>query len=258
MPSLTATLQDKEKFIAFTVVGDPDLDHTVEYVVAMAQAGADVVELGIAFSDPSADGPTILSADQRALDNGTTTEQVFATVARIRQQTDVPLVFLTYTNIVFKYGYAEFLAQMQAHNVQGLILPDMPIEEQAAFLSLAQQYGRDLIQLVTSKSYDRLPAILQNASGFVYVVSSLGITGTRQTLSNEANEIIAQIRQYSDIPVGVGFGISQVEHARQFPTANAIIVGSAIVKIIAEHPYDATPYLTQFITAMKEAQHAQS
>lgn len=256
MKSLTETLQEPGKFIAFAVVGDPDLDHTVEYVVAMAQAGADVVELGIAFSDPSADGPTILSADQRALDNGVTTAKVFATVARIRQQTDVPLVFLTYTNIVFKYGYEQFLDQMQTHDVQGLILPDLPLEEQAAFLPLAQQYGRDFIQLVTSKSIHRLPDILKRASGFVYVVSSLGITGTRQKLSNEANQIIGEIRKYSDIPVGVGFGISSVEHARQFPTANAIIVGSAIVKIIAQHPYDAGPYLTTFITAMKEAQHA--
>ncbi|CAH1851854.1 tryptophan synthase subunit alpha [Convivina praedatoris] len=256
MKSLTQTLQDKGNFIGFTVVGDPDFDHTVEYVVDMAQAGADVVELGIAFSDPSADGPTILSADQRALDNGSTTAKVFETVARIRQKTDVPLVFLTYTNIVFKHGYEKFLAQMQAFDVQGIILPDLPLEEQGEFLALAKQYERDLIQLVTSQSGDRLPAILKNASGFVYVVSSLGITGTRQKLSNEANQLIEQIRQYSNISVAVGFGISQVEQARQFPAANAIIVGSAIVDIIAQHPHDAGPYLTEFIIKMKEAQNA--
>ncbi|MDF7626700.1 tryptophan synthase subunit alpha [Leuconostocaceae bacterium ESL0723] len=256
MKDLTQTLATGKNFIGFTVAGDPDLDHTVDYVVAMAEAGADVVEIGIAFSDPSADGPTILSADQRALANDVTTDQVFETVAKIREKTDVPLVFLTYTNIVFKYGYLNFLKKMKANDVQGIILPDMPLEEQKDFLPMVKNQGRHLIQLVTSQSKDRLPKILEEASGFVYVVSSLGITGTRQKLSNEANDLIAEIRKYSQVPVGVGFGISQVDQASQFPAANAIIVGSALVDIIAQHPDDASPYLTDFIHKMKEAQHA--
>ncbi|CAK8053883.1 tryptophan synthase subunit alpha [Eupransor demetentiae] len=256
MKDLANSLQGHDHFIGFTVAGDPDYDQTIQQVLAMEKAGADVVELGIAFSDPSADGPTILAADQRALNNGANTAAFFQMVAKLRQQSDIPLVILTYTNIVFKYGYEAFLAKMKELDIQGIILPDLPLEEQDEFYSLSQKYGRHLIQLVTSQSKGRLPEILKSASGFVYVVSSLGITGTRAELSNEANDLIKAIRQHSDIPVAVGFGISKPEQAKQFHEANSIIVGSALVDIIAQHPHDSEKYLMDFIHAMKEGSHA--
>lgn len=244
-------LKSGKGFIGFTVAGDPDFNKSVDYIVTLAEAGADVVEIGIAFSDPSADGPTIMQADLRAAQSGSTTEKIFSLVEAVRQRTQVPLVFLTYTNPVYKYGYEAFLTKMQALDVQGIIMPDMPLEEQSEFVTLAEKYDRSFIQLVTLKSGERIPDIVKRASGFIYVVSSLGITGARHKITTAASEVIRQIRLYTDIPTAVGFGISQPEQVAQFHDSEAVIVGSAIVKIIEQHPYDAEQPLFDFVKRMK-------
>ncbi|MEX0380789.1 tryptophan synthase subunit alpha [Leuconostoc sp. MS02] len=246
-------LKNGKGFIGFTVAGDPDFDKSVDYVVTLAEAGADVVEIGIAFSDPSADGETIMKADLRAAEAGSTTEKVFEFVTNVRKRTQVPLVFLTYTNPVFKYGYEAFLAKMKQLNVQGIIMPDMPLEEQDEFVTLAEKYDRSFIQLITLKSGERIPNIIKRASGFVYVVSSLGITGMRQKLSTDSHNLITQIKKLTNVPTAIGFGISQPEQMSQFKNADAVIVGSAIVNIIEAHPYDAEEALQNFVNAMKTA-----
>lgn len=256
MTRISQALENKNAFIGFAVAGYPDFEKSAKYIVDMAEAGADLIEIGIAFSDPSADGPTIMNADQEVLENGSTTADVFNLVAEVRKHTDVPLVFLTYTNPVFKYGYEKFLSKMQSLDIQGVIMPDMPMEEQDEFLELVHQYGRDFIHLVTLQSGNRLPKIVERASGFIYVVSSLGITGSRSKLSNEADEIVTKIKRLTDLPVAVGFGITTYDQAKQFESADAIIVGSALVKSIEDHPEDATSYLTDFIKNMKGARHA--
>lgn len=246
-------LKHGKGFIGFIVAGDPDFEKSVDYVVALAKSGADVVEIGVAFSDPSADGETIMKADLRATKAGSTTKKVFEFVANIRKRTQVPLVFLTYTNPVFKYGYDPFLAKMKQLDVQGIIMPDMPLEEQDEFVTLAEKYDRSFIQLVTLKSGERIPNIVKRASGFVYVVSSLGITGMRQKLSTDSHDLITQIKQITNVPVAIGFGISQPEQMAQFKNADAVIVGSAIVNIIEAHSYDAEEKLQNFVKSMKLA-----
>lgn len=250
---IETVLKHGKGFISFVVAGDPNFDKSADYIVALAEAGADVVEIGIAFSDPSADGETIMKADLRAAAAGSTTTKVFELVEKVRQRTQVPLVFLTYTNPVFTYGYEAFLSKMKQYEVQGIIMPDLPLEEQAEFVALAEKYQRSFIQLVTLKSGKRIPDIIKHASGFVYVVSSLGITGTRQNLSTDAYELITQINQLTDVPTAVGFGVSQPDQVSQFSNAQAVIVGSAIVKIIAAHPFDAEQYLKTFVKGMKAA-----
>ncbi|WP_220739319.1 tryptophan synthase subunit alpha [Leuconostoc miyukkimchii] len=246
-------LKNGKGFIGFTVAGDPNFSKSVDYVVSLAESGADVVEIGIAFSDPSADGDTIMKADLRALNAGSTTERVFEMVGKIRERTQVPLVFLTYVNPVFKYGFDRFLAKMQSLNVEGIIMPDMPLEEQAEFVTLAEKYERSFIQLVTLKSGNRIPKLMSRASGFVYVVSSLGITGARKKLTTESRAIIEKIRTLTDLPIAIGFGISTPKQVAQFDYADAVIVGSAIVSEIEAHPYDAEHYLENMVQAMKAA-----
>lgn len=246
-------LKNGRGFIGFTVAGDPNFDQSADYIVAMAEAGADVVEIGIAFSDPAADGPTIMAADIRAAAAGSTTEKVFALIAAVRERTAVPLVILTYVNPVFKYGYEKFLAKMAALSVEGIILPDMPLEEQASFLELAHQYDRSLIQLVTLQSKARIPDIVAQARGFVYIVSSLGTTGTRAELTTASRELVAAVREYTDVPTAIGFGISRPDQVPQFAYADAVIAGSAIVDLIAADPNGATEAIKTFVQDMKAA-----
>lgn len=246
-------LKNGRGFIGFTVAGDPNFEKSVDYIVAMAEAGADVIEIGIAFSDPAADGPTIMQADLRAAAAGSSTEKVFDLIAQVRQRTAVPLVILSYTNLVFKYGYDNFLAKMTDLEVEGIIMPDMPLEEQAEFATLADHYGRALIQLVTLQSKDRIPDIVKRAAGFVYIVSSLGITGARDKISTASRELVTAVRAHTTVPTAIGFGISQPDQVAQFDYADAVIAGSAIVDIIAKNPDHAVADIKAFVRDMKKA-----
>lgn len=254
MSHLTAAFNHGKAFIPFIVAGDPDADSTVNNIVAMANAGADIIELGIPFSDPVADGPVIQAGDLRAFAGGISVDEVFAIVAAARQQTDTPIVFLTYANIPFKYGYERFCARCAELNVGGLVIPDLPYEEQGEIRPAAEQYGIDIIMLITLTSVDRVARLAEAASGFIYVVSSEGITGERDEFDQRLSSLFAEIRQHTDVPAALGFGIHTPEQAADLSRfADGIIVGSAIVDIAAQHGTAAATAIGDYTKTMKAA-----
>lgn len=235
MNKLEEVFKNKKAFIPFVVADDPDFDTTVQNILTLANNGADIIELGIPFSDPVADGPVIQVADLRAFDAGVNTNVVFDIVAKVRESTDVPLIFLTYTNIVFKYGYEEFCKRCRDLNISGLVIPDLPLEEQGDLREFAKQYDISLIQLIAPTSGDRIEKIAKQAEGFIYMVSSMGVTGQREDFSKKLANTIEEIRKYTDVPVTIGFGIHSAEQAQALSKiADGIIIGSAIVELIAE------------------------
>lgn len=245
---------DQKAFIGFLTAGDPSLDKTEEFILAMATAGADLIEIGIPFSDPIAEGPVIEAANKRALSASTTTDAIFEMVARVRTQTAIPLVFLTYMNPVFVYGVERFFSTCQKNGINGIIIPDLPFEERGEILSIAQAHDVDVITLIAPTSEDRIRMLAVDATGFIYLVSSLGVTGIRSEIKTDLQSIIAEIRKVTNTPVAVGFGIATPEQARDISEiADGVIVGSAIVRIIAEHGAAATPILIDYVRKMKAA-----
>ena len=242
-------------FIPFITCGDPDLETTAAAVRAMAEAGADVIELGIPFSDPTAEGPVIQAANARALQAGTTTDRIFDLVRDLRRDVRVPMVFMTYANVVFSYGTEKFLAACRDIGMDGLILPDVPFEEKEEFAPLCRQYGLDFISLIAPTSEHRIAMIAREASGFVYVVSSLGVTGMRSSITTDIGAMVKLVRAANpDIPCAVGFGISTPEQAaRMAALSDGAIVGSAIVNLMARHGREAVPYVRDYVAAMKAA-----
>ena len=242
-------------FIPFITCGDPDLETTAAAVRAMAEAGADVIELGIPFSDPTAEGPVIQAANARALQAGTTTDRIFDLVRDLRRDVRVPMVFMTYANVVFSYGTEKFLAACRDIGMDGLILPDVPFEEKEEFAPLCRQYGLDFISLIAPTSEHRIAMIAREASGFVYVVSSLGVTGMRSSITTDIGAMVKLVRAANpDIPCAVGFGISTPEQAaRMAALSDGAIVGSAIVNLMAKHGREAVPFVRDYVAAMKAA-----
>ena len=227
-------------FIPFVTCGDPDLETTAAIVRAMAANGADLIELGIPFSDPTAEGPVIQGANIRALAGGVTTDKVFDLVREVRRDVTVPMVFMTYANVVYSYGAEKFIATCKDVGIQGLILPDIPFEEKEEFLDLCHTYGVDLVSLVAPTSADRIAMIAREAEGFLYIVSSLGVTGTRTEISTDLDSIVKVVRENTDTPCAIGFGISTPEQcAKMGAIADGAIVGSAIVKLVAQYGKDA-------------------
>ncbi|MFD1428906.1 tryptophan synthase subunit alpha [Lacticaseibacillus mingshuiensis] len=256
MNPLRKAFEHGPAFIPFVTAGDPSAEKTVAYVVALANAGADIVELGVPFSDPIADGPVIQAAGLRAFAGGVTVERVFDIVAAIRQQTQVPLVFLTYANIPFKYGYERFCARCAKLKVAGLVIPDLPAEEAGELLPAASQNGVAIIPLVSPTSGHRLAKLTAHADGFVYIVSALGVTGTRDGFAQNLDDLIADLRNVTDAPLCVGFGIHTPEQASAIAgQADGVIVGSAIVKLIADAPDDLAG-LAEYAGAMADATHS--
>ena len=241
-------------FIPFITCGDPDLETTARLVRAMAAAGADLIELGVPFSDPTAEGPVIQAANERALKAGTTTDKVFDLVENLRRDVTVPMVFMTYANVVFSYGMDRFLENCRRVDMQGLILPDVPFEEKEEFGVKCREFGQELISLIAPTSEDRIGRIAREASGFVYCVSSLGVTGVRSEITTDIGAMVRLVKQEKDIPCAVGFGISTPDQARQMAKhADGVIVGSAIMKLIAKYGRDAEPYVAEYVREMKEA-----
>ena len=241
-------------FIGFLTAGDPTIEKTVEYILAMDEAGCDLIEIGIPFSDPMAEGVVIQDANVRALKHNTTTDDVFEIVKKVRQKTDVPLVFLTYINPVFFYGYEEFFKKCNEYGVAGIISPDLPYEEKGEIADIAAQNGVDVISLIAPTSKERIQMIASDATGFIYVVSSLGVTGMRSEIKTDLNAIISDIKDVCDIPVAVGFGINTPEQASKISKiSDGVIVGSAIVKIIEEHGENASEALKEYVSDMKNA-----
>ncbi|WP_297979577.1 tryptophan synthase subunit alpha [uncultured Methanobrevibacter sp.] len=246
--------ENGKAFIGFLTAGDPTIDKTVEYILAMEEAGCDLVEIGIPFSDPVAEGPVIQEANLRALSNGTNTDDVFEAISRVREVSDVPLVFLTYINPVFYYGYEKFFKRCNELNVCGIISPDLPYDEKDEILEYANGNDVDVISLIAPTSKERIQMIAGDASGFIYVVSSMGVTGMRSEIRTDLESILSDIKEVTDVPAAVGFGINTPEQAKNIAKiADGVIVGSAIVNIIGEHGENAREPLVNYVKSMKDA-----
>lgn len=254
MSRLKEAFAGEKAFVAFLTCGDPDLETTERLIQSIAEAGADVIELGIPFSDPTAEGPIIQAANLRALSNGVTTDDIFQMVRRVRKTVSVPLVFMTYANVVFSYGTERFLKTASEIGMDGLILPDVPFEEKEEFEPVCKQYGMDFISFVSPTSHDRVKQIAKEAKGFLYCVSSLGVTGVRSELSSGIGEITALVHEVTDTPVAIGFGISTPEQAEKMAAiSDGVIVGSAIVRIVGQYGRGAAPHVEEYVRQMKEA-----
>jgi tryptophan synthase alpha chain len=254
MNRIQKVFENGKAFIPFVTAGDPNLETTERLVLAMADAGADLVELGIPFSDPVAEGVVIQRADARALAAGTTTDRIFDAVRRIRQKTNVPLAFMTYINPVYKFGADKFMSTCRECGVDAVIVPDLPFEEKGELKPYCDQYGVTLISLVAPTSDDRIGKIAREAEGFVYVVSSLGVTGVRNEIVTDLGHLISLVKAASDIPCAVGFGISTPEQARDISQpADGVIVGSAIVRLVEQYGENAVEPVRAYVRAMKQA-----
>ena len=254
MSNIKQAFAKGKAFIPFITCGDPDLETTAALVREMVRNGADLIELGIPFSDPTAEGPVIEAASQRALAGGVTTDKIFEMVRELRRDVSVPLVFMTYANAVFSYGSERFISICREIGIDGLILPDVPFEEKEEFLDLCRKYGVDLISFVAPTSADRISRIAKDSDGFLYVISSLGVTGTRDAITTDLSSIIRVVRENTDTPCAVGFGISTPAQAAQIARiADGVIVGSAIVKLIKEFGRDSVGLVGAFVKSMKEA-----
>ena len=241
-------------FIAFITCGDPDLETTAAIVREAVRNGADLIELGIPFSDPTAEGPVIQGANIRALAGGVTTDKIFALVAELRKDIAVPMVFMTYANVVFSYGQDRFISRCRDVGIDGLILPDLPYEEKEEFLGDCHQYGVDLISLIAPTSENRIAMIAREAEGFIYVVSSLGVTGTRSEITTDLASIVKMIRENSAAPCAIGFGISTPGQAKKMAgLSDGAIVGSAIIKIMEKYGRDCPKYVGEYVKTMKDA-----
>ncbi len=254
MSKIGNAFENGKAFIGFLTAGDPLLDKTYEYIMTMEKAGADLIEIGIPFSDPIAEGIVIQEADLRALKGGTRLDDVFQLVERVRQTSQIPLVFLTYINPVFHYGVDKFFTRCQDAGVDGIIIPDMPFEERSECAAAAKSHGIDIISMIAPTSKERIQKIAQVGEGFLYIVSSLGVTGTRTEIKTNLKEIIHTVKDVSNVPCAVGFGINTTEQAATIARdADGVIVGSAIVKIIAKYGTEAAPHIYDYVKAMKEA-----
>lgn len=254
MSKIKSAFTKGKAFIPFITCGDPDLATTAKCVREMVKNGASLIELGIPFSDPTAEGVVIQNANMRALRGGTTTDKVFELVKDLRRDVKIPLVFMTYANVIFGYGAEKFISTCAAIGINGLILPDLPFEEKGEFLPLCNMYGVDLISMIAPTSANRIAMIAREAEGFLYVVSSLGVTGTRSKIVTDLAPIIKIVRENTDIPCAIGFGISTPEQAKEMASlADGVIVGSAIIKILEKYKADSPKHLGAYVKTMKEA-----
>ena len=255
MNKIIDAFNNKKAFIAYLMAGDPNLETSAEYILTAQEAGADLIEIGIPFSDPIAEGEVIQQASLRAFSEGTRLDGIFKMVKSLNGKIKVPLVFMTYLNPVFVYGYDRFFAKCQEIGIGGIIIPDLPYEEENEVKCIAKTYGVETITLVAPTSEERIKDIAINAEGFLYLVSSLGVTGVRQEITTDINKILTKIKKFTNIPVAVGFGISKGEQVREYSTAtDGVIVGSAIVKIIGEYGQEAKEPLFSYINSLKQIQ----
>ena len=257
MSKIKTAFEKGKAFIAFITCGDPDLKTTAAAVRAAVENGADLIELGIPFSDPTAEGPVIQAANIRALKGGVTTDKIFSFVRELRCDVQVPMVFMTYANVVFSYGAEKFISTCKEIGIDGLILPDLPFEEKDEFLPICHKYGVDLVSLIAPTSENRIAMIAKEAEGFLYIVSSLGVTGTRTEIKTDLASIVKVVRENTDVPCAIGFGISNPEQAKKMADlSDGAIVGSAIVKLLAKYVKDAPKYIGEFVKSMKDAMQA--
>lgn len=254
MNRIKKAFDNKKAFIGFLTAGDPTLERTEEFVLEMERGGAALIELGIPFSDPIADGPVIQAANIRSLAAGCTTDKIFDTVASMREKTQIPLVFLAYLNTLYKYGYEAFCKRCQECGVDGVIIPDMPFEEKGELVPIASRYGVDVITMIAPTSKERIKTLAKEATGFIYVVSSMGVTGARDEITTDIEEIVNIIRSVTDTPAAVGFGINTKEQVHKYSSiADGVIVGSAIVRVVGQHGAQAGEELYRYVSGMAGA-----
>lgn len=254
MSNIRSAFENGKAFITFITCGDPDLKTTAAAVRAAAENGADLIELGIPFSDPTAEGPVMQGANLRALTGGVTTDKIFSLVKDLRQDVKTPFVFMTYANVIFSYGAERFLSACRDIGIDGLILPDLPFEEKEEFLSDCHAYGVDLISLIAPASENRIAMIAKEAEGFLYIVSSPGVTGTRSEIKTDLASIVNIVRQNTDIPCAIGFDISAPEQARKMAViSDGAVTGSAIIRLLEKYGNDAPPHIGAYVRSMKDA-----
>ena len=254
MSKITQAFQNGKSLIVFITGGDPNVETTERLIPAITEAGADLIEIGIPFSDPIAEGPIIQAASKRSLESGTTTAKLLEMVARVRRNVHVPILFMTYLNPVYVYGKERFLSACRDAGIDGIIVPDMPFEEKGELSENCTEFGINLISMVAPTSHKRIAKIAQAAEGFLYCVSSLGVTGMRSKINTDIEQIIVHAKKYTNVPCAIGFGISDANQAKAMAKiADGVIVGSAIVKIIAEHGCDCIEPVKNFVQMMKEA-----
>ena len=254
MSNIYKAFENKKAFIPFITCGDPDLETTGKIVREAVKNGASLVELGIPFSDPTAEGPVIQGANLRALNGGVTTDKIFDFVKELRKDVTIPMVFMTYANVVFSYGSEKFIKTCSEIGIDGIILPDLPFEEKEEFLPDCHKYGVDLISLIAPTSKDRVAMIAKEAEGFIYLVSSLGVTGTRTEINTDLDSIVKIIRENTNIPCAIGFGISKPEQAKKMADiSDGAIVGSAIIKIMAEYGKESPAHVGEYVKSMTDA-----
>lgn len=254
MSRISDAFKNGKAFIPFLTAGDPTADATVNFIFELEQAGASVIEIGVPFSDPIAEGPVIQEANIRALSNGMTTDGVFEIVKRVREKSNIPICLMGYLNPVFHYGYERFFAKCQEVGVDGIIIADMPYEERMEAKEVADKYGIDVVALIAPTSEQRIQMIAKEATGYIYLVSSMGVTGMRSEITTDIEKMVKAIKEVSDTPVAVGFGISTPAQAADMAgKSDGAIVGSAIVKKIAEHGENAAPVIYEYVKSMVDA-----
>lgn len=252
MSKIKTAFKNGKAFIPFITCGDPDLETTAAAVKSAVENGADLIELGIPFSDPTAEGSVIQGANIRALNGGITTDKIFEFVKSLREDVDIPLVFMTYANVVFSYGTEKFFSNCKEAGIDGIILPDVPYEEKDEFQSVSDLYGIELISLIAPTSENRISMIAKEAEGFIYIVSSLGVTGTRNEIKTDLSSIIDVVRRNTDVPCAIGFGISTPEQAAKMAElSDGVIVGSAIIKLLEKYGKNAPKYIGEYVKSMK-------
>ena len=248
MISFNKFMKNKKAFVPFITAGDPSIDKTKEFIKALIEAGSTLIEIGIPFSDPIAEGKTIMEADERALKGGATTDKIFDMVKDIRKDyPDYPLVFMTYLNPVFVYGYDKFFSKCKEVKISGIILADLSFEEKHEVSDVASKYDVAVISLIAPTSLDRIERIAKEAEGFVYLVSSLGVTGVRENITSDVEGNYKKIKEFTNIPVFVGFGIKDKDQAKHMASiSDGAIIGSAIENIIAKYGNDSKEYIYKF------------
>ena len=254
MSNIKRAFDHGKAFIPFITCGDPNLAVTEEIVQRMALAGADLIELGIPFSDPTAEGPVIQAASNRALTAGATTDKIFDMVVRLRETVKIPMVFMTYANVLFSYGSERFIKKCSEIGIDGLIIPDVPFEEKEEFAPYCEKYGVDLVSMIAPTSGDRIREIASEAKGFLYCVSSMGVTGTRSEIVTDIGAMIESVRAASNIPAAIGFGISDAAQAKKMAAyADGVIMGSAIVKLCEKYGTEAPEHIENLVREVKAA-----
>lgn len=254
MNRIESAFKNKKAFIPFITAGYPNISKTEDFIYKMVSAGADLIEIGIPFSDPVAEGPVIQEASQKALEAGTNLDNIFELVKNVRKNISIPLVFMTYINPVFKYGYDNFFNRCSSIGIDGIIIPDLPFEEKNEISQFAKKYDIKIISLIAPTSEDRIKQIAKDAEGFLYIVSSMGVTGIRNEIKTDLKSILSSVKKTTSIPAAIGFGIHSPEQAKEMSKiADGVIVGSAIIKIIKEYGTNADKYIYNYVKSMKES-----